>query len=284
MRTVAVLGTGTMGEPIARNLLHAGFDVRVWNRTRERAEPLGRDGATVCDSAPDAARGAELVLTMLPDADVIAEAIADVEFDDGAIWIQMATVGLTGVERLARIAEEKGVAFVDSPVLGTRQPAEEGALTVVASGPDDALDRCAALFDAVGHKTVLLGPVPNGSKLKLVVNLWLLAITEGAAEALALAEGLGLDPQTFLDAIAGGATDVPYVHMKGEEMVNRRFGEASFKLRHAAKDARLALEAAKDVGIDTRLAAAVDEAFQHALALGHGDEDMAAVFFAVKPD
>lgn len=281
MTTVAVLGTGTMGEPIARNLLRAGFDVRAWNRTRDRAEPLVEDGATVCDSAAEAARGAEIVLTMLTDADATASTIGDVAFDDGAIWVQMATVGLDGIERLAELAREKGVAFVDSPVSGTRQPAEEGKLHVLASGPDDVLDRCAPLFDAIGSATERLGPVPNGSKLKLVVNLWLLAITESGAEALALAEALGLDPHAFLETIAGTATDVPYVHLKGEAMLGGNF-EPSFALKHAAKDARLAFEVAQRTGIDSTLARAVDEAFARAVELGHGDEDIAAVYFAVR--
>jgi len=157
MATVAVVGTGTIGEPVARNLLGADFDVQVWNRTRERAEPLEQDGATVCDSAADAARGAEFVLTLLADADSTAETVEELEFEEGAVWVQIATVGVDGAERLAELALEKGGAFVDAPVLGTRQPAEEGKLVVLASGPDDALDRCEPVFDAIGQKTRRLG-------------------------------------------------------------------------------------------------------------------------------
>jgi 3-hydroxyisobutyrate dehydrogenase len=284
MTTVAVLGTGTMGEPIARNLLRAGFGVRAWNRTREKAEPLAEDGATVCDSAAEAARGAEIVLTMLTDADATAETVEEVEFDSGAVWVQMATVGIEGTERLAELAHEKGVAFVDSPVLGTRQPAEERKVVVLASGPDGALDRCEPLFAAIAQKVERLGPVPNGSKLKLVVNLWLLAITEGGAEALTLAEGLGLDPHAFLETIEGSQIDVPYLHLKGALMLERRFDPPSFKLKLAAKDASLALEAAKRAGVEAHVARAVHDAYQRALELGHGDEDMAAVYFAAKPD
>ncbi len=126
MTTVAVLGTGTIGEPIARNLARSGFDVRTWNRTREKAEPLAPDGATVCDSAAEAANDAELVLTVLADVDATEETVAEVEFADGATWIQMATVGVRGAERLAELAREKGAAFVDAPVLGTRLPGGGG--------------------------------------------------------------------------------------------------------------------------------------------------------------
>jgi 3-hydroxyisobutyrate dehydrogenase len=279
MTTLALLGTGTIGEPIARNLARAGFDVRVWNRTREKAEPLAQDGATVCDSPAEAANGAELVLTVLADADATAETVEEIEFVDGAVWVQMATVGVDGAERLAELAQEKGAAFVDAPVLGTRQPAEQAKLVVLASGLDDALDRCEPVFDAIGQKTRRLGPVPNGSKLKMVTNLWLLAVTEGAAEAIALAEGLGLDPRDFLDTMAGSQIDTPYLHLKGEAMLDRKL-EPSFKLEHAAKDSALVLEAADRAGVDTRVARAVREAFERGMELGHGDEDMAAVYFA----
>jgi 3-hydroxyisobutyrate dehydrogenase len=281
MTTVAVLGTGTIGEPIARNLAQAGFDVRVWNRTREKAEPLAQDGANVCDSAAEAARGAELVLTVLADADVTAETVEEVEFVDGAVWVQSATVGLDGAERLAELAEEKGVAFVDAPVLGTRQPAEQGKLVVLASGADDALDRCEPLFDAIGQATRRVGAVPNGSKLKMVTNLWLLAVIEGAAEAIALAEGLGLDPREFLATMEGSQIDTPYLHLKGEAMLERRL-EPSFKLELAAKDAGLVLDAAARAGVEARVARAVRKAFERGVELGHGDEDMAAVYFAAR--
>jgi 3-hydroxyisobutyrate dehydrogenase len=276
---VAVLGTGTIGEPIARNLARAAFDVRVWNRTREKAEPLAQDGATVWDSAAEAADGAELVLTVLADVDATAETIEEVEFADGAVWVQMATVGVDGAERLAELAQEKRVAFVDAPVLGTRQPAEQAKLGVLASGPDDALDRCEPVFEAIGQQTRRLGSVPNGSKLKMVTNLWLLAVTEGAAEAIVLAEGLGLDPRDFLDTMEGSQIDSPYLHLKGQAMLDRKL-EPSFRLEHAAKDSALVLEAADRAGVDTRVACAVREAFERAVELGHGDEDMAAVYFA----
>jgi 3-hydroxyisobutyrate dehydrogenase len=281
MTTVAVLGTGMIGEPVARNLARAGFDLRVWNRTREKAEPLAEDGATVCDSAAEAARGAELVLTFLADADATAETIEEVEFDHGAIWIQSATVGVDGAERLAELAREKGVAFVDAPVLGTRQPAQEGKLVVLASGPDDALDRCEPAFDAIGGQTRRLGAVPNGSKLKMVTNLWLLAVTEGAAESIALAEGLGLDPREFLAAMEGSQIDTPYLHLKGNAILDREL-DPSFKLELAGKDAALVLEAADRAGVEARVGKAVRAAFERGVELGHGEEDMAAVYFAAK--
>src|SRR3954462_6134679 len=138
MTTIAVLGTGIMGAPIARNLLAAGHTVRVWNRTRAKAEPLASDGATVCATPAEAADGAEVLLTMLADADAVEQSVTG---DDGAltaltrggrdvVWLQMATVGIAGSDHLSELAARHSIAYVDAPVLGTKQPAEQGALTV----------------------------------------------------------------------------------------------------------------------------------------------------------
>ena len=152
---VAVLGTGIMGAAMARNLLAAGMKVSAWNRSREKAEPLGQDGAEVADSPADAARGADFLLTMLADADVIEGAVAgDVlsALAEGGVWLQMSTVGEEGTRRLAETANEHGVDFVDAPVLGTKQPAEQGQLIVLASGPEEARERSQPAFDAVGSQ------------------------------------------------------------------------------------------------------------------------------------
>ena len=283
--TVAVLGTGIMGEPMARNLLKAGFTVRVWNRTADKAQPLAADGATVCATPREAADGADFVVTMLSDADAI-ESIVDGE--DGPfteqhkpVWLQMSTVGIAGNERLSSYAVRHGIPFVDAPVLGTRQPAENGQLTVLASGPDDLRDQCQPVFDAVGKTTHWLGAAGQGSRFKLVMNSWVLALTTATAEAMALADGFGLDPQRFLDTIEGGPLDVQYAHVKGEAMMKSEF-PASFPVDGAVKDARLIVEAAADAGVRMRVADAVAVQMKAAADAGHGREDMAAVWNVVK--
>src|SRR5919112_2016149 len=140
--TIAVLGTGIMGAAMARNLLAAGMEGRVWNRTREKAEPLADEGARVADTPTDAAEGAGFVLTMLADADTVAQAAGGEDsalsaLPDDGVWLQMSTVGIEGHERLAQIAGERGVFYVDAPVLGTKEPAEQGQLIVLASGPEE---------------------------------------------------------------------------------------------------------------------------------------------------
>jgi 3-hydroxyisobutyrate dehydrogenase len=280
---IAVLGAGTIGEPIARNLLRAGFAVAVWNRTREKANPLAAAGATVCDRPADAVAGAEFVLTVLSDGDAVAEVMEE----DGvlgamsaeAVWLQLSTVGVVWAERLAELAAERGTAYVDAPVLGTRKPAEDGELVVLASGADELEERCAPVFGAIGRQTRWFGPAGCGSRMKMVVNLWLIAIVEGAAEAIALAEGLGLDPRGLLATVAGGPLDSQYLQLKGKAIMERSLAP-SFKLSLAEKDARLVLEAGEQAGVELPLARAVRDAFERAVELGHGDEDLAAVYFA----
>ena len=204
---VAVLGTGIMGAAMARNLLGAGMEVRVWNRSREKAEGLAGDGATVASSPGEAVEGAGFVVTMLSDADVIEEVIggdALSGLQDGAIWLQMSTVGLEGNERLARLAGERGVAYVDAPVLGTKAPAERGQLIVLASGPEGLRPRAEAVFGPMASKVVWLGEAGAGSRLKLVVNNWITGLLGVLAETVALAEALDVDPTRFLEAIDGG--------------------------------------------------------------------------------
>jgi 3-hydroxyisobutyrate dehydrogenase len=280
---IAVLGTGIIGAPVARNLAGAGLEVRAHNRTRERAEPLAEHGVTVAGSAQEAVEGADVVVTLLSDGDAVEAATDGLAFPEGAVWAQMSTVGIAATERLVARAAEAGVAFVDAPVLGTKAPAEQGKLIVIASGPAEARERCAPLFDAVGARTVVLGDEPGAStRMKLVLNTWLLALVEGLAESVALAEGLGVDPAAFLEIIDGGPLGPPYAKMKGTMMIERSY-EPSFSLGLAAKDARLALEAAADAGLDLPALRAIRAQLEAAVEQGHGEADMAAAVEASLP-
>jgi 3-hydroxyisobutyrate dehydrogenase len=285
-RSVAVLGAGIMGAPMARNLLAAGLEVSVWNRTRERAGPLAEDGATVAGSAAEAVSGADAVLTVLADGDAVLEVIEGAgvleAMGEGATWLQMSTVGLAATERLQELAGDAAVGFVDAPVLGTKAPAEQGELIVLASGPDELLDRARPVFEAVGSRTVALGAAGNGSRMKLIVNSWLLGLTTVLAETLAIADALGIDGKRFLDAIEGGPMDVKYAHMKGGMMLERSY-EPSFPLRLALKDARLILDAADDADLNVGLVEAAERRLADADETGHSDDDMAAVYEAASP-
>ena len=280
--SVALLGTGIMGAAMGRNMLRAGLPLRAWNRTIAKARALEPDGAQVARTPAEAVADAQVIVTMLADAEAVADAItaAAPGLHEGQVWAQVSTVGVTGANALARLAGQHGLVFVDSPVLGTRQPAEQGALTVFAAGPDAARAAVQPVFEAIGSKTVWLGPEPGtASGLKVVVNSWVLVVTAGAAEAIALARALGIDPQLFIDAVAGGPLDSPYLRTKSAAIMTGDFSP-SFTAEMAAKDGRLIVEAASLAGIHVDVAAAAAERLRRAVELGHGQEDMAASYFA----
>jgi 3-hydroxyisobutyrate dehydrogenase len=281
---VAVLGTGIMGAAMARNLLSEGMDVSAWNRSREKAEPLKEDGAEVADGPADAARGADFLLTMLADADAVEESVAgDVlpALAEGGVWLQMSTVGEDGSGRLAEIANEHGVPYVDAPVLGTRQPAEQGQLVVLASGPEAVREQSERVFDAVGSKTVWLGEAGAGSRLKLVVNNWIVGLLGVLAETVAFANSIGVDPSRFLETIEGGPLGLPYARLKGNMMIEEDF-PTSFSANLARKDAGLVLGAAEAHLLRMPIAEAVAARFDEVIQAGHGEEDMAAVYRVAK--
>ncbi|MGP4114131.1 NAD(P)-dependent oxidoreductase [Streptomyces sp. 4N509B] len=285
--SVAVLGTGIMGAAMARSLLRAGHTVHAWNRTRARAEPLAADGARIADTPAAAVEDADVVLTMLHDGPSVAEVMRQADragaLRPGVAWVQSTTVGLDSLAELAALARERRLPFFDAPVLGTRQPAEAGQLTVLAAGPSGQRHAVVPVLDAVGARTVWTGEdgaAGSATRLKLVANSWVLAVTHGAAEALALAEGLGVDPRAFLDVVAGGPLDMGYLRAKAELILADRLTPASFAVATAEKDARLIVEAGQRHGVRLDVAAAGADRFHRAAAQGYADADMAASYHA----
>jgi 3-hydroxyisobutyrate dehydrogenase len=283
MTSVGFVGAGIMGAPMAANAARAGLDVRLWNRTREKAEAV--DGVTVADSVASAVEGADLVVTMLTDAAAVESVAGELlgAIGDDAVWLQMSTVGIKATERLAEQAGERGVPYVDAPVSGTKQPAEAGKLVVIASGPGDAIEKAKPFFDAVGEKTVVLDEVGDATRFKLVLNTWVVSVTEAVGATLAFAEMMDIDPQKFLDTIDGGPLNLPYAQLKGKMMIERDF-PPSFPLSLARKDAGLVNEAAEAAGGRVPLTEHVEGQYRRAEELGHGDKDMAAVFYATRED
>jgi 3-hydroxyisobutyrate dehydrogenase len=283
---VAVLGTGKMGAGMARSLLRAGWEVRAWNRSAGRAAPLAADGALVAGTAAEAVAGADAVITMLWDGHSVAEVMTGAlpAAPEGVLWAQTSTVSPHDAgDRLPGLAGRHGARYIDAPVLGTRQPAEEGKLLVLAAAPGSLRDPVAPLLDAIAARVIWVSERPgDGTGLKLVANSWVTTIVAATAQAIALAQGLGLDPQVFLDTIRGGALDVPYVHVKGQAMIAGEFPPA-FGLDGAAKDAALIAAAMRETGADATLMDAVARQYRKAEDSGHGGEDIAAVFRAFRP-
>ena len=282
--TVAVIGAGIMGSAMTRNLVAAGLDTRVWDRSAAASGPLGAAGASVAGSAREAVQGAEVVITMLPTADVVESVIFDGgvagAFADGCVWAQMGTIGVEATLRISdRLAGQRpGVLFVDAPVSGSKGPAEQGQLLILAAGPAAAADRVDPVFDVLGRKTVWLGQVGQGSLMKLVVNAYMSILIEGVAETMELADRHGVGHQQLAECIAGGPLDAPIADAKLHKMDSGDYG-AEFPLEWALKDVDLAIGAAG--GPPPPLLAALSAQWHAAVAAGHGRQDISAARLAL---
>lgn len=274
---VALLGTGTMGAGMARSLKRAGLEVAAWNRTRSKAEPLAEDGVDVAAAVEEAVSGADAVLTMLFDVDSVLAVTGELlaALGDDAVWLQASTVGPSGVLRIADAAGD--AAFLDTPMLGTKQPAAEGKLVALASGDRALVDRVEPVLGAIAARTVYAGTkIGQASALKLACNAWIASITAATAQSVSLAAALGVDPGLFLQAIDGGPTNAPYAQLKGKAMIGGDFAP-SFAVDGVIKDIDLMRAAGSDVGFPTDLLDALRELFARASKAGHGADDMVAI-------
>jgi 3-hydroxyisobutyrate dehydrogenase len=283
--TVAFLGVGTMGHGMATSALRAGVPTVVWNREPEGTTDLADLGADVADTAADAAARAGIVVTMVTNADAVVSIATGQGMLDalapGAIWAQMSTIGVSGTERVASLVESRrpDVTVLDAPVSGSKEPAEQGKLTIFASGPDSARPRVAPLFDALGQRTVWVGAFGAGSRLKLVNNTLLAFTAEGLAASLALAHGLGLDTDTLIDALGDGPLTSPWEAAKLQRIAKEEYSP-QFALSLALKDVHLALEAADPERFEAF--ASLAREWERAVDHGLGNQDVTVVTRALE--
>ncbi|PXX00760.1 NAD(P)-dependent oxidoreductase [Mycolicibacterium moriokaense] len=278
--TIAMLGTGTMGAPMARNLARAGFDLRVWNRTLAKAAVLTADGAQRACTPAEAAAGADVLITMLSDGAAVEQVTAGPTgalsaLSLNAVWIQMSTVGVQWSDRFAELSAQHGVAFVDAPVSGSAEPAARGELEILASGADMLRPIVEPIFDVLGNRTVWLPRLGDGSRLKLALNNWLAVLVEGMAETLTLANALGVDAHVLLTSLAGRPLASQYALAKGAAMLGGDLAPG-FPLRHATKDAELAVHAAHQHGVTLPLTDALLPRWHDAITHNHGGDDVAS--------
>jgi len=282
---VAVLGVGTMGHGMAASALRAGIPTIVWDRHPEATRDLAQRGAEVAQTAAEAAQRAGIVVTMVPDADTVVSVARDqgmlAALAPGAIWIQMSTIGLAGIDDVMAMVdhERPDVVLLDAPVSGSKDPAEQGQLIIFASGPEDARARVTPLFDALGHRTVWVGAAGTGTRLKLVNNTWLAFEAEAVAASAALAHRLGLATETLVDALDGSPIVSPWQAAKLQRIAQGEFS-AQFALSLALKDVHLALQAAGDDQLAV-LACLADE-WQQVVDRGLGGQDLTVVTRALE--
>jgi 3-hydroxyisobutyrate dehydrogenase len=280
-----VLGVGTMGHGMATSALRAGIPTIVWNRKPDTTRDLAALGAEVAPSAADAARRAAIVVTMVTDADAVISIARDQGMLEalapGAIWAQMSTIGVGGIERVASLVERErpDITLLDAPVSGSKDPAEHGELTIFASGPEEVRPRVAPLFDALGRRTIWVGPAGTGTRVKIVNNTWLAFAAEAVDASVALAHELGLATETVADALSPGPLVSPWQAAKLQRIADGDFSP-QFALSLALKDVRLALEAA-DPERFAALACLADE-WQAVVEQGLGDQDLTVVSRALE--
>lgn len=280
-QAIAVLGLGTMGAGMAKNLLAAGFPVSVYNRTRAKAEPLASAGARIADSPADAVRDADVIVTMLADENAsratwTGERGALAAAKPGAVLVESSTVTPRWIGELSSLAAARGLALLDAPVTGSRVQADAGQLIFLVGGDAAALEQASPALAAMSKDIVLLGPSGSGARMKLINNFLAGVQVASLAEGLAWIERGGLDREQALKVLKNGAPGSPLLGAISARMVEATY-EVNFLLSLMDKDLRYAAADAATVGIELRTAACAETRFAEAAQAGYGDKDMSAV-------
>ncbi len=275
---VGLLGAGLMGSAMARRLLDQSIEVLAWDRTPARLSALEEHGAEPKDEPAAVVREADMVITMLPTAPIVLDIVGPLlaDWPKATIWLQMSSVGASEADELLQAARAHDVTLVDAPVSGSTHPAEEGELTILASGPSSSRDLVEPVFEALGSRVLWVGEAGMGSRLKLAANHWMIAMTAALAESMHLCAAMGLDQRQFVELLDGGPLGSAYGLMKLEEMLAHDY-PAGFPVRLALKDLELVREVEQSSKAAMPLLDGTYERFVAADA-DHGDEDLAAVY------
>ena len=275
---VGLLGTGLMGTAMAHRLLNQGREVIAWDREPNHVQPLAARGAEAASTAGAVVSRAQAVITMLPTADVVRAVVEPLldEWPNDTVWLQMSSVGAVEADELVELAAAHGVLLVDAPVSGSTHPAEEGHLTILASGPEAARAPAEPVFEALGSRVQWVGEAGMGSRLKLATNHWMIAMVATLAETMHLCQLMGLDQQQFIALLDGGPLGSSYGVEKLGEM-RRRDYPAGFPIRLALKDLKLVREVAAGSGLELPVLDAVLERMGD-VENTHANDDLAAVY------
>jgi 3-hydroxyisobutyrate dehydrogenase len=275
---VGLLGVGLMGSAMARRLLDQGFEVLAWDRHAEQVKAVEDRGAELADEPAAVVRGADVVITMLPTAPIVLDVVEPLldDWPEATIWLQMSSVGAAEADQLAEVAREHQVTLVDAPVSGSTHPAEEGQLTILASGPESSRAQVEPVFEALGSRVLWVGEAGMGSRLKMAANHWMIAMTAALAESMHLCDEMGLDQRRFVELLDGGPLGSPYGLLKLNEMLAHDY-PVGFPVRLALKDLELVREVEQSSKVPMPV---LDATYERFLAADeeHADEDLAAVY------
>lgn len=279
---IGFVGLGIMGSAMATNLLKAGFKLTVWNRSPDKCSALVDLGATVATSPRAAAESSDVVIAMMATP-VAVLSVRD--GDDGIIagmspgkgYVDMSTVDAATSLESYKLAHEKGALFLEAPVAGSRKPAEDATLTIMAAGDRELYDSSLPALEKMGKKLLFLGETGKASRMKLANNLVMCGVLTALSEGIALAAGSGLDTAQLLEVLDSGAVSNPMFRLKGPQIAANKEFPTAFPLKHMQKDLRLALQLAEEVGQPLFVTATINELYKKALAENLGDADFAAV-------
>ena len=284
---VGFIGLGIMGSRQAASLRRAGFELTVFNRTRERAEAWAAEhDGHVADSPREVAERSDIVITMVVDGAQVEELLLG---DDGAVhgakpgtlFVDMSTIGPADARRIAAALEERGHRFIDAPVTGSAPKAEDGTLTIMAGGSDEDMERARPLLGAMGELIVHVGPVGTGQQVKVLSNAVSAVNCATLAQALAVGRRAGVNLEALIDVMGAGSANSTMLQLKGKPMLEHDFSPL-FKLDHMLKDVRLCLEEARQAGAAFPAAALAGELYAAGAGRGLGEQDFAAVLEVVE--
>ncbi len=286
MKKIGFVGLGIMGTPMAMNILKRGYPLMVYNRTKDRTIPLMKQGAEVASDLQGLASWADVIILMLTGPEAIEEVLRSERGIlsgevNGKVLINMSTISPSYAGHLKEMLEPYGVTFIDAPVSGSKRPAEEGTLVILAGGPEKVLRELEPLFLSMGKKVVHCGDVPMGSAMKMTVNLLLGVMMEALTEAVNLGQRCGLKVETILDTILSGPLSCGLFQLK-EEMLKKGVYPSQFPLKHMLKDLRFILQTADEVGAPVPSGHTVFQLYRQASGMGLSYEDFASVKKAIE--
>lgn len=286
MQRIGFIGLGIMGSAIAKNLVKGGFDMTVWNRSPGKCDELRDLGARQAATPAQLVEECSITFAMLSDPAAAEEVCFGKHgvlhgIRQGKGYVDMSTVDAATAQRIAEAVTDVGGRFLEAPVSGSKKPAEEGSLIILAAGNKGLFDEACPCFEKMGKKILYLGDVGNGARMKLTVNMIMGGMMAVFCEGLALGSEAGLDASAILDVIGAGAMANPMFDLKGKLIFQGNFA-ASFPLKHMQKDMRLAVSLGDQLNLPLFSAAAANETFKKAKQLGFSEEDFSAVYKAVK--
>lgn len=281
MEKVGFVGPGIMGQPMALNLMQAGYPLWVYSRSGARAAPLVERGATACDSTLELARAVDIVITMVSDTSAVEEVLLGdggvIEgMPEGGLVVDMSTIAPVATRRMAERFAERGISMLDAPVSGGDVGAKAGTLSIMVGGDEDAFRRMLPLFEVMGSNIVHVGRSGAGQVAKVCNQLMVAANIAASADALLFAKAAGVDPARVREALLGGFAASRVLEAHGQRMLERNF-EPGFKLKLHQKDLRIALQAVAECGLELRCVETVAAGVDEAVNAGLGERDTSSV-------